>query len=117
MPSEMGITWIFNPPCAPNFGGLWEADVKSVKTHLKKTMGARLLTLEEMTQIEAILNSRPLCELSSNPKDLQALTHLRLAGRPLVAHSEVDVADMNPNRSRRWQLQYNRFNRGGNQNA
>jgi len=62
-----GTQWIFNPPSAPHFGGKWEATVKSVKYHLKRIVGNQLLTYEEMTtlltQIEAVLNSRPLSPL------------------------------------------------------
>jgi len=64
MAAEEDIKWHFIPPRTPNFGGIWEASVKAFKTHLKKIAGTSLLTIEEMhtftTQIESILNSRPL---------------------------------------------------------
>ncbi|XP_024868737.1 uncharacterized protein LOC112452653, partial [Temnothorax curvispinosus] len=70
--------WEFNPPGAPHMGGKWEAVVKSVKFHLRRTIGETLLTTEELTtlltQIEAILNSRPLEPLSDDPEDVSALT-------------------------------------------
>lgn len=72
------IQWKFIPPAAPHFGGKWEAGVKSVKYHLKQVLGDTILTYEEMTtlltQIEVILNSRPLTPLTDDPEDLNALT-------------------------------------------
>lgn len=72
------IDWKFNPPSAPHFGGIWEANIKCVKTHLSKVIGEQLLTYEEfmtvLAQIEAIMNSRPLCWLSSDPTEPLALT-------------------------------------------
>ncbi|XP_059219534.1 uncharacterized protein LOC131995236 [Stomoxys calcitrans] len=73
-----GTKWHFIPPASPNFGGLWEAGVKSTKHHLRRTMENRILTFEELTtllaQIEGCLNSRPLCPLSPDPNDCTALT-------------------------------------------
>ncbi|XP_030760561.1 uncharacterized protein LOC115885714 [Sitophilus oryzae] len=75
---EENLTWTFNPPSSPHFGGLWEAGVKSFKTHLFRVIGDQRLTYEDLytvlVQIEALLNSRPLCPLSSDPNDLSALT-------------------------------------------
>lgn len=63
-----GIQWSFIPPRAPNFGGLWEAGVKSVKYHLTRTIRNANLDYEQLTtvlcQIESVLNSRPLCRLT-----------------------------------------------------
>ncbi|XP_024080683.1 uncharacterized protein LOC112126238 [Cimex lectularius] len=104
-----GIKWTFIPPHAPNFGGLWEAGVKSIKTHLSRVVGQQHLTFEELTtlacRVEAILNSRPLYPLSTDPEDYDVLTpgHF-LIGAPLVARIERDVTQTPSNRLLRWQL-------------
>jgi len=65
-----GCKWKFIPPRAPHFGGLWEAAVKSIKYHLRRTLGSRVATYEELcillSEIEACLNSRPLYALSDD---------------------------------------------------
>ncbi|CAH2004053.1 unnamed protein product [Acanthoscelides obtectus] len=72
------IHWQFIPAHSPHFGGLWEAGIKSVKYHLKRVVGEQHFTFEELytilVQIEAILNSRPISPLSTNPDDLFPLT-------------------------------------------
>ncbi|XP_059053188.1 uncharacterized protein LOC131847604 [Achroia grisella] len=64
-----GFKFIFTPTYAPHFGGIWEAGVKSAKGYLKRVIGNSHLTFEEIStlfsQVEAVLNSRPLCPLSS----------------------------------------------------
>ncbi|XP_044764471.1 uncharacterized protein LOC123321032 [Coccinella septempunctata] len=103
------MDWDFNPPSAPHFGGLWEIGIKSVKTHLYKLVGDQVLTYEELytvfVQIEAVLNSRPLCPLSTDPNDLSVLTpghFLTLA--PLSDLPEPDLSNLSMNRLSRWQL-------------
>lgn len=104
-----GINWHFIPPGSPTFGGLWEAGVKQVKHHLRRVVGNHLLTFEEMAtvlaQIEAVLNSRPLCALSDDPEDLASLTpgHF-LIGEPMNSFPEPDVSHVKLNRLSRWQL-------------
>ncbi|XP_029163322.1 uncharacterized protein LOC114934776 [Nylanderia fulva] len=107
--TQDGTQWNFNPPSAPHFGGKWEAAVKSVKFHLKRVLGNHLLTFEEMTtlltQIEAVLNSRPLSPLSDDPEDLAALTpgHFILGHAPTVL-PEPSLEHINLSRLSRWQL-------------
>lgn len=106
--SMKGISFHFNPPAAPHHGGLWESAVKSTKHHLRRVMGTTVLTLMEFitltTQIEAMLNSRPLTPLSSDPSDCSALTpgHF-LIGSSLAAVPEADHQEVPLNRLKHWQ--------------
>lgn len=99
----------FLPGNAPHLGGLWEAGIKSVKTHLKRVIGEQILTYEEfytvLVQIEAVLNSRPLTPMSSDVNDLSVLTagHF-LTLEPLHAIPDQDVTDVPISRLKRWQL-------------
>lgn len=76
--SENCIDWHLNTPAASHFGGNWEANIKSLKSHLFRVIGEQVLSFEELstvlTQIEAVNNTRPLCRTLSNPSELLALT-------------------------------------------
>jgi len=104
-----GTTWRFIPPHSPNFGGLWEAGVKSTKHHLKRVVGNSTLTFEEMmtvlAQIEACLNSRPISAISTNPEDPCPLTpgHF-LVGESLLLVPAVNFETSNISTLKRWQL-------------
>ncbi|XP_021965112.1 uncharacterized protein LOC110860388 [Folsomia candida] len=105
--AAQGISWHMNAPSSPHHGGLWESGVKAVKYHTRRVMGNAHLTLEEfatlLCQVESILNSRPLCAMSPDPGDLQALTpgHF-LIGRPLNSIADPDVTHINTNKLSRW---------------
>lgn len=73
-----GIEWRFIPPGAPEMGGAWERMVRTVKTALKVVLKERaphedtLSTL--MTEVEALVNSRPITHVSTDPNYPEALT-------------------------------------------
>ncbi|XP_029163715.1 uncharacterized protein LOC114935138 [Nylanderia fulva] len=93
------IEWHFIPSAAPHFGGLWEAGVKNLKSHLKRIAGSRTLSQAEFATL--------LCQIEAclNPSDLSAFTpgHF-LIGRPIVAIPEESVLAIDTNRLSRWQF-------------
>jgi hypothetical protein len=106
--TDRKIQWRFNPPNSPHFGGLWEAAVKSFKRHLIRVVGTEVLTYEHLNtlviEIEAILNSRPITPISSDPNDPPVITpgHF-LIGEALVNLCERNFRDAPPNRLSSWQ--------------
>lgn len=103
------ITWKFSVPAGPHMSGIWESAVKSVKTHLYKTI-TQVLSFESMStvlaQVECLLNSRPLCPLSSDDtSEPVALTPAHfLTYQPLSHLPARNVLSEPPNRLTRFEL-------------
>lgn len=103
------IRWHFIPPLSPHFGGIWEAAVKVFKHHFKRVVGEKMFTFVEVrtltAEIEAILNSRPICALSSDPNDRSALTPAHfLIGQPMTMLPDTDLIHVPENRLSSWRL-------------
>ena len=107
--STQNIDWKFIPERAPNFGGLWEAAVKSMKFHLKRVVANTKFTFEEfstiLTQVESCLNSRPLTPLSCDSDIIEALTpgHF-LIGKPIESLPDSSLSYRALPLLRRWHL-------------
>lgn len=106
---KRNIKWHFSPPVSAHFNGLVEAAVKSTKFHLYRAFRNVNLTFEELTtalcQIEAVLNSRPICEQSSDPNDVSALTPSHLLNiTSMKPIPDEDYSDVKSNYLSRWQM-------------
>ncbi|KXJ68059.1 hypothetical protein RP20_CCG006151 [Aedes albopictus] len=115
-PFHQGIKWQFIPPRAPNFGGLWEVAVRSVKTVLKKEVGLQQLSYENFTtllvQITATLNSRPLSPLSDDPTEFEVLTPAHfLIGSTMKSLPEPNLMTVSTNRLDHYQQTQQMFQR------
>ena len=83
---QKGIQWEFNPPAASHFGGFWERLIRSVRKILYSIMQEQVIRLDDeglqtlFSEVEAVLNGRPLVESPSSTNDLEVLTpnHLLL---------------------------------------
>ncbi|XP_046341271.2 uncharacterized protein LOC124122193 [Haliotis rufescens] len=83
--SKKEICWMFNPPAASHMGGAWERLIRTVR----KVMNALLRTNRPLdddglhtlfSEIESIVNGRPITVVSDDHKDAEPLTpnHLLL---------------------------------------
>lgn len=83
------VDWTFNLERAPWWGGIFERMVRSTKRCLKKMIGQARLTYDELltavTEVEVIINSRPLSFISSDDLE-EPLTpsHLLIGRRALT---------------------------------
>lgn len=101
--AEYGVEWKFIPSRAPWYGGWWERLIGLNKTSLLKVFGRSKINMDTLhnivTEIEAMLNDRPLIYILTDPHDLQPLTpfHLlygrRLTSLPYTDETDVDTYD------------------------
>ncbi|GFW71817.1 integrase catalytic domain-containing protein [Trichonephila clavipes] len=106
--TEEGIGGSCTLSGSPNWGGVLEANIKSLKYHFKRVAGNSKFSYEEsltlISQIKTILNSRPLTPLSSDVDDLEVLTPAHfLIGRPITAIVEPSLLQCESNRLNVWQ--------------
>ena len=94
------IHWHFNPPAVSHQGGVWERLIRSLRRILRSMIGERLLDDETLvtflTEVEKIMNNRPITRVSDDINDLEALTPnhiLLLRDNPSVAPGEFKKID------------------------
>ncbi|XP_064475375.1 uncharacterized protein LOC135389239 [Ornithodoros turicata] len=88
--SQSRIQWKFIVERAAWWGGFWERLVRTVKDVLRRSLAKALLRHDELvtvlTEVEAIINSRPLTSVCDSAEDLSVLTPSHfLIGRRLTA--------------------------------
>ncbi|XP_073713144.1 uncharacterized protein [Misgurnus anguillicaudatus] len=109
---EKGINWTFNPPGASHHGGIWERLIRSIRQVLYSVLKQQTLDDEGLQtvlcEVEAILNSRPITTVSTDPQDLHPLTPndlLLLKNKPTLTPGVFDKNEQYT--TRRWrQVQY-----------
>ncbi|GAA54824.1 hypothetical protein CLF_105559 [Clonorchis sinensis] len=78
------VDWHFNPPYASHRGGIWERMIRSIRRVLSAVSREQVLTEESLTtyltEVERILNNRPLVPVLDDPDNIDVLTpnHLLL---------------------------------------
>ncbi|KAL2096877.1 hypothetical protein ACEWY4_006084 [Coilia grayii] len=101
------VRFLFNPPGAPHFGGVWEREIRSIKSALYATIQSRTVTEEVLRtvliEVEGILNSKPLGYVSSDVADLDPVTpNMLLMGRHDPCLPQVVYTDSELLSQRRW---------------
>lgn len=68
------IRFHFNPPASPHFGGVWEREIRSIKSALCSESVSEEVLQTVLIEIEAILNSKPFGYVSANLADPDPVT-------------------------------------------
>jgi hypothetical protein len=95
--SGLGVKWMFNIPKAPWWGGIFERMVRSTKRCLKKIVGQAKLSYDELltalTEVEMVLNSRPLTYVSANDLEEPLTPSHLMIGRRVMSLPDPILGD------------------------
>ncbi|XP_042575337.1 uncharacterized protein LOC122136428 [Cyprinus carpio] len=105
--AKQKIQFHYNPPNAPHFGGMWEREIRSVKTTMRTIIGSQTLTEEVLRtlliEVETILNAKPLGYVSSDVADPDPVTqNYLLMGRPDASLPQVIYPESEILSRKRW---------------
>ena len=81
---QQEVRRIFNSPAASHHGGIWERCIRTTRKILNALLNEQALNdeglLTLMCEVEAVINGRPITNVSENSRDLEALSpnHLLL---------------------------------------
>ena len=96
---QINAKWKFILQASPWWGGFWERLIQSTKRCLRKTLGKSRLYYEELLpviiEIEAVLNSRPLCYLYDQEIDEVITPSHLMFGRRIISTIDNDVEPEN----------------------
>lgn len=94
------IEWHFIPPTGAHMGGCWERLVRSVKVSLAVILKERVPSHESLvtllTEVESIVNSRPLTHVAYDPQEETSLTpnHFLIGSSSGSAPGKFDDNDL-----------------------
>lgn len=105
--AKQQVRFRFNPPAAPHFGGTWEREIRSIKNALYTSVGSQTVSEEVLrtvlTEIEGILNAKPLGYVSADVADIDPVTpNYLLMGRPDSSLPQVVYPEEEALGRRRW---------------
>lgn len=87
-------TWLFTPAYSPHWGGWWERLIKVIKTSMRITGHRSRLTFLELStfvsEVESVVNARPLTEVSADPLDLAPITPADFLYGPAPPTQQMD---------------------------
>ena len=109
---QRNVKWVFNPPYASHMGGIWERVIRSIKRILSALLTSQPTTDDSLitlfSEVESIVNSRPLTPVLQDPEANEPLTpnHILLM-RPSPSYTPGVFSESDNYVRKKWrQVQY-----------